>query len=132
MLLPPNLTTSIALAEATRQIAFHVSSAARLANRLSETLLNLDDESLAEWLNTNGPAAQSLFAAHGTFGDMLNTAAETIDGVLGGSGIISPIPRVDTRPFPEKLAGRGRGIVVSKGVVSVGPAPTPPEDPNDD
>jgi hypothetical protein len=125
MLLPPNLTTSFALAEATRNIAVHISAAARLANQLSETLLDLDDEALAEWLNTNGPAAQSLFAAHGTVGDMLNATAETIDGVLGGSGIVAPVPRVDTRPFPEKLAGRGREIVIDGGTLSVIPS-TPP------
>jgi hypothetical protein len=141
------------LAADARRIAMHLSAAAAVANRQVQTLLALPPVVLAEWLNSRGKDAAGMFAAHAEVGTALNVAAAAVEHILGAAA--PPMVRVDVRPFAEKLASRGLRLVMSDTgavilplepassdeaeveadvdeVVSVGPAPTPPEAPNDD
>lgn len=128
----PLLTThqriNAGLAEDARNIAAHLAAAAHKANGMVQTMLDLDDAALTNWLNSQAPQETlGLFAAHGQLGEALNAALTVAHAVLESSGLTAPETSVDIRSVAEKLASKGRVLGFDNGVFSV--TTPPPADP---
>lgn len=99
------------LDSAAQNIANHLSSAAALANRITDTVLNLSDEALTAWLNSRTPQeTQEIFHAHGLLGEAVNAAGQVASATLVQWGLRRAVPSVDVRSVSEKLAAQYRSI----------------------
>lgn len=107
-----------------QQVANHLASAAVLTNKMTERVLELSDEDLAAWLNSQGDPTP-LFTAHGQLGEAINAAAHVATGTLNEWGLEPTIPTVDVRSVPQKLAAQNRAIVVDSSGWQVVPIPPP-------
>jgi hypothetical protein len=114
-LLNKNENVTSALFGHSEKIAGYVSVSINEANALSAELLKLNNEDLADWLNSK-PFAQRMeeFKSHGELGVSLNTTAELIEKFIP-----QKLKRVDVRPFQEKLADLRRELVITNGVFSL-------------
>jgi hypothetical protein len=100
--------TTASLASRINKIAGNLSVAIKSANALASELLALSNEDLCEWLNSK-PLEKRMeeFASHGLIGQRLNDVAEQLEKFSQ-----MPLGRVDTRPFPEKLASYRRELTI--------------------
>jgi hypothetical protein len=114
-LLNKNENTTSALFGHSEKIAGYVSVSINEANALSAELLKLNNEDLADWLNSK-PFSQRMeeFKSHGELGVSLNATAELIEKFIP-----QKLNRVDVRPFQEKLADLRRELVITDGVFSL-------------
>jgi hypothetical protein len=109
-----------------QQTAGYITVIASLTNKMTSTVIELDNESLAAWLNEFGPSVGNLFTSHGLLGEAINKAADITAATIGGI----QIAKVDIRSVAEKLAAQNRQIVIDEaGVFSVIPLPTPEPEP---
>jgi hypothetical protein len=126
MLQTPTQAINAALVENAKRISSHLASISDLANRMTATLLEQSDENLTDWLNMRDLASTvTIFSTHGNIGNQINTASETLKGILKSSGIEVDIPIVDIRSMAEKLESKGRLLKFEDGVFSVAPIPAP-------
>jgi len=129
-LLTPLQTINARLAGDASSAANHIVNAAVLANRMSASMLSLDDEQLTAWLNSQPREdVEALLAAHGQLGEAINDAALVAQAVLNESGMSANIPPVDVRSVAEKLAAQRRILSIDNGVFTVTTLPleTKPE-----
>jgi len=121
-LLTPLQSINAQLAQEARQCANHLASSAVIANRMVSAMLNMDDETLTIWLNSQPPEdTLALFSAHGQLGGAINTASTIARDVLANSSIAANIPEVDVSSVTEKLAQANRVLSFVDGVFSVAP-----------
>lgn len=114
-LLTENQRINASLAAKAENIASHLAAAAHAGNQLVQVALDLDDEALTDWLNSQPPAdTLALFTAHGELGAALNGAIAVASAVLTESGIPAPSAAVDVRSVPEKLAEQYRAIELTE------------------
>jgi hypothetical protein len=107
-----------------------LSNAATISNRMVRTLLQLDDEALTAWLNSQDTAElMTLFSAHKDLGDAINLAVQKARDTLTQSGIPAPGVTVDVRPFEVKLGDQGRGLSFDGETFAVSTAPVPEPEP---
>ena len=121
-------TINARLAADASSAANHIASAAVLANRMSASILSLDDEQLTAWLNSQPRAdIETLLTAHGQLGEAINAAAYVAKSVLTESAMVADIPNVDVRSIDDKLADRGRILTYESGTHLVTTLPTDPD-----
>ena len=125
-----NTTTRISaeLAQAAQSAARSQSSAAVYLNRMSQTLLAADNESLTAWIAAIDADLSDLLTAHSTAGQALYAAQDAAQAVLDASGITQQLERVDVRSFSERLAEQYRAIDESGAVIDL-PRPEPEPEP---
>ena len=119
---------SAELAQAAQSAARSQSSAAVYLNRMSQTLLKADNESLTAWLSAIGADLTDLLTAHSTAGQALNAAQDAAQAVLDASGITQSLERVDVRSFADRLAEQYRAIDETGTVIDL-PRPEPEPEP---
>ena len=127
-LLTPLQTINARLAGDASSAANHIANAAVLANRMSASMLAMDDDQLTAWLNSQSRTdVEILLAAHGQLGQAINSAATVAQAVLNESGMSANIPPVDVRSVPEKLADQRRVMTYENGAFAVTTLPPEPE-----
>lgn len=127
-LLTPLQTINARLAGDASSAANHIANAAVLANRMSASMLALDDEQLTAWLNSQSRTdVEILLAAHGQLGQAINAAALVAQAVLNESGMSANIPPVDVRSIEDKLADQRRVLTYANGAFAVATLPPEPE-----
>lgn len=118
---------------AAQNIANHLSSAAVLANRIAEIILNLSDEALAAWLNSSTPQeTEAMFGAHAMLGQAVNAAGLVASATLVQWGLQRTVPSVDIRPVTEKLTAQWRSIELTESgwiVTRIEQPPIPEQEP---
>ena len=100
-----------------QSIASHLVISARQANAITQSVLHLNDNDLAEWLNSR-PQQDSveMFTNHGKLGKALNEASVVASAVLETWGLQPNIELVDVRSFDEKLAEQNRKVDFTDGI----------------
>lgn len=127
-LLTPLQTINARLAGDASSAANHIANAAVLANRMSASMLSLDDEQLTAWLNSQSRTdVEILLSAHGQLGQAINAAALVAQAVLNESGMSANIPPVDVRSVAEKLADQRRVMTYENGGFLVTTLPAEPD-----
>ena len=127
-LLTPLQTINARLAGDASSAANHIANAAVLANRMSESMLSLNDEQLTAWLNSQSRTdVEILLSAHGQLGQAINAAALVAQAVLNESGMSANIPPVDVRSIEDKLADQRRVLTYANGAFTVTTLPPEPE-----
>lgn len=127
-LLTPLQTINARLAGDASGAANHIANAAVLANRMSASMLALDDKQLTAWLNSQSRTdVEILLAAHGQLGQAINAAALVAQAVLNESGMSANIPPVDVRSIEDKLADQRRVLTYANGAFAVATLPPEPE-----
>ena len=88
-------------------------------------LLNLDNEALQNWLNSQPmPDVFALFEAHKASGESLNASLVIVASLVEDSGLPAQYTPVDVRPFQEKLAAQGRQVTIVDGKFIVSAIPS--------
>ena len=127
-LLTPLQTINARLAGDASSAANHIANAAVLANRMSASMLALDDEQLTAWLNSQSRTdVEILLSAHGQLGQAINAAALVAQAVLNESGMSANILPVDVRSIEDKLADQRRVLTYADGAFVVTTLPPEPE-----
>lgn len=99
-----------------QSIASHLVICARQANSITQSVVQLNDNDLAEWLNSRPPQASlEMFTNHGKLGKALNEASAIASAVLETWGLQPNIELVDVRSFDEKLAEQNRKVEFTDG-----------------
>jgi ATP phosphoribosyltransferase regulatory subunit HisZ len=125
-LLTPLQSINARLADDARQAANHIANASVIANRMVAAMLQLNDEQLTAWLNSQPPEyTKALFAAHGQLGSAINSAGDVAQAVLSESGVTVNIPAVDVRSVADKLADQRRVLSFVDGLFAVSTLPEP-------
>ena len=118
------------LAEDIRSTGSLITAGAQKMNGMVTRLLRLSNEDLSEWLNSQPlEDVSKLFDDHLVVGSKINESVNAIGEQLTASGIPFVHFLVDTRPFSQKLADRGRLIKFENGVFIVEDIPAPQPEP---
>lgn len=127
-LLTPSQLAAGQITDHARNLVSHYSAAAYQLGRITEILLNLNNDDLAAFGNGLHPAEMdSLLTVHATQGAGLNALLAGANAVLATVGIPAATATVDITPFTEKLALQRREIVLTDGVFTVVDFPPVPE-----
>ena len=101
------LTASIALDASA--IAKYLNNAIVLANRMSDSLSNADNDTLRDFLNSRGARLEDDLTEHSTTGEALNAAADSVSRRLSLS-----LPRVDLSSMTDKLLATNRTATLAE------------------
>lgn len=108
-ILSPTYKISADFLQKSSQVFGLLSTSANQLNSMVTDLINLDNESLEDWLNSQSVEEISiLFEAHRQIGLSINNALQITAIQLESSGLSVNYNTIDTRPFQEKLLITGR------------------------
>ncbi len=107
-------------------IQSHFAVAAIQLNQINKTILDLNNDELANFGNFLGATdMESLSELHLQQGSALNSLIGGLSSILDGAGLSSNNNFVDIRSLEEKLAAQNRKIVIVDGIFSVEDIPLP-------
>lgn len=132
-LLTPNQLAAGEITDHAKNLVAHYGASAYQLNKVTEILLALNNDDLAAFGNSLGPAEmEGLLTVHATQGAGLNALLAGANAVLATVGIPAATASVDVTPFADKLAAQRREIVLTDGlftVVDFPPEPEPEQEP---
>jgi hypothetical protein len=119
-LLAPHQLAAGQITDLARNLVSHFSAGTYQLNKITEILLALNNDNLAAFGNSLGPAEmEGLLTVHATQGAGLNALIVSANAVLATVGLPAATAAVDVTPFNDKLALQRREIVLADGVFTV-------------